>query len=187
MVHIQNLTVTPEIKQTLLQLRATDKLRLNGYIWLLREAGWTLQSIADVLGVSRERVRQFHAKAYVFTDLPSVSVPQKAKKNEKETPPKHRPLRIQSEAAEELRAMHAIARTVNGGTLSNDPRRQVSVNFTACLARLVEQGYSIKEISRVLGIHRFAVTSRLARHGYREPCPSLVSEQYKGLGTYEIA
>jgi hypothetical protein len=86
---------------------------------------------------------------------------------------------VTPEVAEELRAMYAIARTVNGATPIDDPKRQVSKDFTEALYVLVEQGVTVYRLAKVLGIGHQAVYARLARHGYRKPSASVEHKRYR--------
>ena len=88
---------------------------------------------------------------------------------------------VTPEVAEELRAMHAIAKTVNGATPLDDPRRQVSREFTEALFVLVEQGVTVYRLAKVLGVRHSTVYARLARHGYRKPSPSVEHKPYRGV------
>lgn len=88
---------------------------------------------------------------------------------------------ITPEVAEELRAMHAIARTVRGSTPVDDPKRKVGEEFTEALAILVEQGVTVYRLAKVLGVRHSTVYARLARHGYRKPSPSVEHKPYRGV------
>lgn len=92
---------------------------------------------------------------------------------------------ITPEVAEELRAMHAIAKTVNGATPLDDPRRQTSREFTEALFVLVEQGVTVYRLAKVLGVGHQAIYSRLARYGYRKPSPSLEHKAYRGTTIWD--
>ncbi|MER5715768.1 hypothetical protein [Streptomyces sp. NPDC002132] len=96
-------------------------------------------------------------------------------------PDSHNPMT--PEAAAELRAMHAIARTVNGATPLDDPRRQTSVEYAAALQAFVEQGVTPYRLAKVIGVWPGAIRQRLARHGYRAPMPSAIHKQYRGATT----
>lgn len=67
-----------EFAENLLHFRETDKHRYNGYVWLLRQAGWTCQSIADVVGVTRSAVHQRRNWHRITYDLPAVTPPPKS-------------------------------------------------------------------------------------------------------------
>jgi hypothetical protein len=87
--------------------------------------------------------------------------------------------------ADDLRAMHAIARTVNGGTPADAPEREVSKRLSAALDALVQQGVSVYRLAQLLGVRHSAITARLGRHGYRALPPSQADDTYKGRGFYE--
>lgn len=91
---------------------------------------------------------------------------------------------ITPEVADELRAMHKIARTVNGNTPLDDPRRKTSIEFTAALQSLIEQGVTVYRLAKVLGVRHGTVYNRLARHGYRKPAPSQAHLAYRGTTTH---
>ena len=94
------------------------------------------------------------------------------------------PSAITPEVADELRAMHKIARTVNGNTPLDDPRRKTNLEFTAALQSLIEQGVTVYRLAKVLGVGHASVYARLARHGYRAPSPSQVGRDYRGTTTH---
>lgn len=74
----------------------------------------------------------------------------------------------------ELQRMQRIASRVNGALPAEHPDRRVSEAYTAELYRLVtEEQFTPYYLSRVLGVSHRAITSRLERHHYREPCPSV--------------
>lgn len=92
---------------------------------------------------------------------------------------------ITPEVADELRAMQEIARTVNGNTPLDDPRRTTSLEFSAALQSLIEQGVTVYRLAKVLGVRHGTVYARLARHGYRTPSPSQVGKRYRGTTRHE--
>lgn len=167
---------------TLKHLYESDTYLANGYMRTLRHVGYTLQEIASVIGVSRERVRQRLQHRFSFVDLPPVPIRLQAPV---EPPVLKKRIRLSEETIERLREMHQIARTINGGTRSNDPRRQVAEDFTATLAQLVGQGVTVYSIAKALGTQHNAINSRLARYGYRKPTPSTANQIYQGRATFE--
>jgi len=92
---------------------------------------------------------------------------------------------VTPEVADELRAMHAIARTVRGSTPIDDPKRKVGEEFTEALAVLVEQGVTVYRLAKVLGIGHQAVYARLARHGYRKAAPSHAHTAYRNTTIWD--
>ena len=91
---------------------------------------------------------------------------------------------ITDETAEELRAMHKIARTVNGNTPLDAPARKTNIEFTEALAVLIEQGVTVYRLAKVLGVGHQSINNRLARHGYRKPAPSQAGFHYRGTTTH---
>lgn len=92
---------------------------------------------------------------------------------------------ITAEVADELRAMYAIAKTVRGTTPLDDPKRQISREFTEALAVLVEQGATVYRLAKVLNVRHGTVYARLARYGYRAPSPSRAHKKYRGTTVAE--
>jgi hypothetical protein len=92
---------------------------------------------------------------------------------------------VTPEVADELRAMHAIARTVRGSTPIDDPKRKVGEEFTEALAVLVEQGVTVYRLAKVLGIGHQAVYARLARRGYRKAAPSHAHTAYRNTTIWD--
>ncbi|MFD7884055.1 hypothetical protein ACFV3N_16650 [Streptomyces bauhiniae] len=90
---------------------------------------------------------------------------------------------LTSEVIAELREMHKIARKLRGPMALDDPRRTASIEFTAALQALVEQGVSVYRLAKVLGIGHSSVYARLARHGYRQPSPSRAAQAYRHTTT----
>lgn len=142
--------------------------------------GWTCQSLADALGVSRQAVDQAAARATFDASVHLPEVPLPPRKPQPDLRPPRRRLLVNDALAAELREMQQTAATVNGGTPADAPARKVSKDFTARLYALIEQGVSVKHLADVLGVHHNAVVSRLARHGYRQGPPSQAHVQYLG-------
>lgn len=161
----------------------STRAQLNGYLWQLNEAGWPLESMAKVLLCSRQRVFQRISNGpRSFEGLPAVPpVPPKPMPAPK--PPKPERPRIPPETLEKLLKMHETARWVNGGTPADHPSRQVSVEYTALLAELVDRGISGYTIGIAMGIEPSGIYARLSRHGYRELPPSQAKHGYKGTPT----
>lgn len=159
--------------------KTDGSVRLDAALMAARLQGWTLQALADAIGVTREAIRQRAERGRARADIPTVPMPPR-RPTPMPQPPKKNRLLIRPEVADRLREMHAIARTVNGGTAEDDPRRAVSVEFTKWLHELVEQGVTIYRIAEELGVTHLAVRARLARHGYRDPLPSMATVTYTG-------
>lgn len=161
---------------------STENQRLNGYIWLLRQAGWSLAAIGCPLGFTREAIRRRELDAVPIAGLPSA--PRLPVRIAPERPVRKQ-LRVRTEIADYLRGLHSSAREVNGGTPADDPRRVASVDLTEALAMLLAQGVTIAEMARALDVHHNAVRARLGRHGYIKRSPSVSGLIYRGEPTHQ--
>lgn len=170
------------LRQLYLDAQGQSQRRVDGYIWLLRKNGWTLRSIGDALGVTREAVRLRLLDAGPVGGLPPVELPPVPPTPLPKRPQRSR-LKVSPALARELRAELETASTVNGATPADDPRRTVSVRLTERLAALVDQGVAIKELARALGVTHNAVKFRLGRHGHRALPPSMANAHYLGRPT----
>lgn len=134
------------------------------YISALRRAGWTLKSVADASGLSRERVRQIAIDVvpdHVDPDLPRpVEVEQEVK-----------PPRVFKEPSDEaltrLKELQPLAQQVR----ANSPQfRDEAEEYTALIWKVhTDEGVPIIRIARALGVTHGALRFRLARYGYLEP------------------
>lgn len=92
--------------------------------------------------------------------------------------------RLDRETVERLRSWQQSAAKVNGATPVDHPAREDSEKLSAELNRLVvQEKFSPYYLSRELEVSPRAVTSRLERHHYRKPCPSVAgtaSGEYYG-------
>lgn len=83
-----------------------------------------------------------------------------------------------------LRSMQSVASRVNGALPSDHEFRKVSEDYTQKLNHLItKRGFTPYYLAKELGVTHRAITSRLERHGYRQPCPSVVgtpSGVYRG-------
>lgn len=155
--------------------------RLNSYILALHDKGWVLAAIGQPLGFTREAIRLRVARGVRMDDLPFVPdlppAPIKVKPKRREIP---------NSVVAVLRDMHAVARTVNGGTPAGHHSRGTTVAFTELCASLVIDGFTVAEVARAVGVTHFAISSRLARHGWTPPVPSMASQAYKGTPTQHL-
>lgn len=135
----------------------------------LRDKGWTLQSIADLYGVSREMVRQMADKADLDTGLSLLDKhglvapmpplkPVKAKREFVEPSP---------ETLSRLLELQPKAQAVR--SFSTKFRAEAE-EYTALLnhAHTVE-GVTLYRLAKRLGVTHGALRFRLARYGYKKP------------------
>jgi transcriptional regulator with XRE-family HTH domain len=145
----------------------TTKEERNQYVWRLRtEEGWSLESIGQAIGVTREMVRLIvkELSKTSFTLLPTVShlVVPKRVRYEKVTF-KRKPL--DPSVAVRLKELHAKATLVRGK--SSDNRFEAGE-----LSRLIHEqtllGVSTYTIAKELGLTIGAINLRLIRYGYKK-------------------
>lgn len=130
------------------------------YIKMLREAGWTLQSIASAHGMTRERVRQIAAEPRMyFEDVKSLEVPAA-------------PNRIVDifESVEVELDPAVAARMLELSALARKPitNSAEAFEFVALLNQEIERGVSGIRLAKMLGINHSSIYARLARYGYRQ-------------------
>lgn len=107
------------------------------------------------------------ARRVAELDIPEAPAPVRVRANKdgKQMP---------AEQIEKLIEMCQIAERVNGATPSDHSSRATSKLFSAELNRLiVKEGYSPNYLATILDRSHRAITSRLERHGFRDPCPSV--------------
>lgn len=160
----KNLTLPPEVVEHFDVLGQDDR---NVYMQALRRLGWTLQSLASVAGVSRERVRQIIASEWPLGALeegaPLPTPPEK--------PVRVRTPRIQVEPSEEtltrLRELQPYAQKVAG----NSPKyRNEAKEFVKLLHHAVSvEGVTYYHLAQLLGVTHSAIRSRLIRYRYITP------------------
>jgi len=76
----------------------------------------------------------------------------------------------------ELLQMQRVSEKVNGAMPADHPARRVSEQLAAELNRLItEEGFTPYYLGKVLDRTHRAITSRLERHHYRDPCPSVAN------------
>jgi hypothetical protein len=171
-----------EFAGVLRRLRDADDPRLNLVLAGARKAGWhtpTLAATVDLgaAAVSKrvERARRALRNADpVATALMreidrDISIPD---------PPKRRVTLDGKQLPEpdiaRLKQWQLTASRVNGAMPAGHPDRRISEKLSRELQRLIdEEGFTAYYLARVLGLSHRAVTSRLERHHFREPCPSV--------------
>lgn len=137
-----------------------------------RDAGWTLQEIGDVLGCTREYVRQLYER-----DVdPAVEVKGFPKKPDRPQKPKAIPafvLRrglVSDEEIAELAEMAKVAKLRRRGSVQE--RVEVAEEFWRRVNHLVTLGVSHVWLSKRLGLSPRTLGAGLGRYGYRPIPPS---------------
>lgn len=158
-----NLTLPSEVHERFTTLGKNER---NDYIVALRNAGWTLQSISEATGVTRERVRQIVATTQVvvrFEDIPTPPIVAER--------PKPVYVEPSAETLARLRELQPMASKVRG---TSPAFRAEGEEFSRLLdyAHKVE-GVTIYRLAKRLGVTPASIRFRLARYGY---LPSLKGE-----------
>ncbi len=141
------------------------------YVKALRMKGWTLQAIAEALGVTRERIRQIEAKAspsllvYVLSNPGNFPVPELETK-EVEVPD-NTPVVPSEVTLKRLLELQPFAQKVRWDQAEH---RAAAEEYTALLwhAHSVE-GVTIYRLAKCIGVTHGAIRFRLARYGYLQP------------------
>lgn len=144
----------------------------NTYIKLLREIGWTLQSIADVVEkaekstLSRERIRQlcsteissYDRSTLLSMNPPLPPLPLKPVKEPRVVP-------VPSDASlERLKELQPYAQLVRS---SSTRYRKEAEEYVQLIWKVhTEEGVSLYKIARCLGLTPAAVRFRMVRYGY---------------------
>jgi hypothetical protein len=153
-----------EVASTFFDIRDGDRVTRNAYIQELRLAGWTLDSISEASGLTREGVRQIILKVgndFTHTDLyvpvvPEVVVVERVAKEYAEPKP---------ETLARLLELQPLARKVRGHSVEY---RAEAEEFTSLLNKAhTDEGVSIYRLGKRLGVTHGAVSTRLTRYGYK--------------------
>lgn len=149
-----------------------NRALLLSYVVALREGGWTFESMAKPLGVSRERVRQLYNEVLPFeTELALKTardngfvVPERPIIAPKATAPKKYRPAPSPEVLTRLRELQPYAEKVR----ANSTRyRAEAEEYVALLnSERTERGVSMWRLAKELGVTHAAIRSRLVRYGY---------------------
>jgi hypothetical protein len=173
----QGLSLPPEVVEAFERASKLDKLKGDvsrshcaAYIYALRQKKWTLVSIANVLGLSRERVRQLEevaipakAEALVTQGFPVPDLPT----YEIDIPDHSYVVNPKDETLQRLLELQPLAQKVRYNHKNN---REAAEEYTALLNKAVtEEGVTVFRLARLLGVTHGAIRFRLVRYGYLEP------------------
>ncbi|UDL15840.1 helix-turn-helix DNA binding domain protein [Microbacterium phage Pumpernickel] len=164
-----NHVLPTEVKDAFASL--ADLETRNTYSLALREQEWTLQSIAEATGVTRERVRQVtnalklsKGEATEWAKAQGLPLP---------TPPV-KPVRVKREFIEpdpqklaRMLELQPLAQQVR----ANSPQyREEAEEYTRLIAEShLEDGVTLYRLALRLGLTHGALRFRLARYGYKLP------------------
>lgn len=178
------LTLPQDVVEALKDLRDNKHREMFAdYVELLREEGWTLASIADPLGLTRERVRQIANScksielAQSFADARGWDIPRVpylAPKYIRKTPV---PLKPSEETIARLMALKPVASSVRW---TSDKGRAEAEEYVGLIAKEIERGVSVYMVAKALGVTPLAIRSRLSRYGHMNPTAG-GSEKYQAM------
>lgn len=147
----------------------------DAYMRLLRDKGWTLQSIADAVGdVSRERVRQcveevtsrrapHILRKYSLEKLPLPEPPDKPEMPER---PKKEIVLPSDETLARLKELKPLAAQVRYNQMSF---REESEEYSSLLWKAhTEEGVSVYRLAKLLEVLPCGIESRFVRYGYKK-------------------
>lgn len=176
------LTLPDSVVGAFAGLPEEDTETRNAYIAELRSLGWTLQSLAAAVGVTRERVRQIvemrtdeDRDETLFAGLPLPLPPEK--------PVRSRPVYVEPTAATlaRLLELQPIAQQVRA---NSDNFREEAEEYTALINKAhVDEGVPLYRLALRLGVTHGALRFRLVRYGYKKPVAGGTSKAYTPVKT----
>lgn len=160
------LTLPDEVRRAFDSLGEDLETR-NLYSVALRRAGWTLQSISDVTGVTRERIRQITkntaegAESALDASLPVPHPPLKPIKPKKEY--------VEPDPAKLARLLE-LQPLAQQNRHNSEDYRQAAEDYTRLVWEVHnDDGVTLYRLAKNLGVSHGALRFRLARYGYKLP------------------
>jgi hypothetical protein len=162
---VKNQLLTPEVYLIFKSFKTKEER--NQYVWRLRkEEGWSLESIGQAVGVTREMIRLIVDKLdrepfQLMLSVASQPVPKRARIKKvvyRKTP-------IDPEALKVLKELHATATLLRGKGSKN---RTEAEEFTRLIHEQTLLGVSTYTLAKELGLTVGAINLRLIRYGYRK-------------------
>jgi predicted transcriptional regulator len=157
-------TLPKEVADVLRTLPIKER---KAYATALSKEGWTLQSIADVLNVTREAIRLYGtAKSNdesevrkAIASLPIPPIPTRTITREV-----IKRVQLADDVLAELKELYDKAKLVRGKSANY---RKEAEDFTRLAYAQVEKGVSIYAVAKALGITNSALQFRFTRYGYK--------------------
>jgi hypothetical protein len=136
----------------------------KAYAILLRNAGWTLQSIATPLELSRESIRLYTLSTVSDATLEAI----------KELPVPQVPIiniyadRVKyiEPSADVIAQLLTLKKTASLVRAKSKKHREDAEQYTKLLYETLQSGVSIYRLSKLLGVTHGAIRFRLVRYGY---------------------
>jgi len=167
-----------------------DRDMRAAYVYVLRMKGWTLQALAEALGLTRERIRQIESKAspslalHVLSDPGSFPVPElETIEIEVLAPPMY--TEPSPEALARLLELKPLAEKVR---YDHSTYRKEAEEYSALIWHLYSvEGVTLYRLAKRLGVTHGALRFRLARYGYllpktgKSPCYTPIKQNNRAV------
>jgi len=140
-----------------------DRTALIEYICALRSRQWTLQDIANVLGVQRSTVQYWERKGKLGESVKKVTSSPKEIKNQGNQTVKTYILIPESDRIR-LKDLSAQARKISNRTPDNSPLRQAAAELDQLIHKHLLRMVPVSKIAEAMGVTHRAVRSRIERN-----------------------
>jgi len=176
----QGQVLPSHVADVLKSLEKDDTLVRNSYLAALRYKGWTLQSIADAVGLSRERIRQIETSTsmdlveqiemfpeqFPLPEIPTIT----------ETRVVYEAFEPNPETLARLKELQPYAQLVR----SHSPKYRAEAEEYAKLLWKAhnEENVTLYHLAKCLGVTHGALRFRLVRYGYMTPSAGGKSKAY---------
>lgn len=157
-----NHTLPKEVSEVLVNLSLAER---RAYATELVNAGWTLQSIGNELGITREAVRLYTLKQHdteALSKVKSLPIPPIPTKEIYTTRIKR--VQIDPNVLLQLKELHSKAVMVRG---KSPKYRDEAEQFTKLAWEQVEKGITSYALAKAIGISNGALIFRFVRYGYK--------------------
>lgn len=178
--------VPDEFAALLRRLHDDEDPLLNLILAAARDAGWRTPALAATIDMRAAAVSKRVERARRAVREPGLSIAESNARALRRlalditVPAPHQPQvtldgkQLSTRDIAQLKQWQAVSAKVNGAMPPEHQSRRVSEQFSAELNRLITQdGFTPYYLARVLGVSHRAITSRLERHHFRVPPPSV--------------
>jgi len=156
----QKMHLPEVVKETFNKIN--NSLLRRMYIKALTEKGWTMDSIAEVLGISKQRVHQLEKKTTYWLGASIFPIPSPPKKEKPELI-KRPQKQIRPESLKKLLKLHSIIKH------SKVKHKKERIEFVELIDYInAIEGVSFERIGKKIGLSRGALINRLYRYGQRK-------------------